>query len=228
MDGPKFPLLRAGQGMAITLAGNAIEFASTVPPLIIAKITGQFGTNTSGKIIYTWKEMIPDESGGEYIDKPNGLIGTGEANPALELNNVNIEKDTIVFLRERGVGTDSKGQVIYEFESGKGSGSAEIILITGPLIGQYYPGNIVKLVNNTWTNSDNIYVSIAGNQILVTGFYYTGIFQSNFILGETSTPIYGIAGSTLRITVVTDITCVSGTLVVTKKTYDIPGGREVP
>jgi len=120
----KFPLLRAGQGMEITLAGNCIEFASTVAPPIVARITGTAGTNDAGATIYTWEEMSPDTTGSAYEVTRGGRTGNGTSNPAYELNNATAEIGTIVLLRVRGSGSDSQGQAIFEFSlCGGGNGT---------------------------------------------------------------------------------------------------------
>ena len=151
----RIPVLRAGPGMGISLEGQAIVFSVLKTPEIVARIIESAGfENEAGNTVYKWIEQQVDASGGGYEDMPGGRNGDGIVNPAVELNNQTVTDNTIVILRERGVGTDYRGQMFYEF-------------------------------------------AIGG------------------------------AGAPLLITVVTDITCASGVLQVTKRTYSIPGATEI-
>jgi len=125
----KFPLLRAGQGMEITLAGNCIEFSSTVAPPIVAEITGTSGTNAAGATKYTWREMSVNKTGSVYEPTRGGRTGTGAANPAYELNDAPAEAGTIVLLRVRGSGTESQGQAVYEFSLGGGGTTVKVVRV---------------------------------------------------------------------------------------------------
>lgn len=137
----KFPLLRAGQGMEITLAGNCIEFSSTVAPPIVAEITGTSGTNAAGATRYTWREMSVNQTGSVYEPTRGGRTGNGTISPAYELNNAPAEVGTIVLLRVRGSGTESQGQAVYEFALGGGGTTAKVVRVIADwsLFPQYTP-----------------------------------------------------------------------------------------
>ena len=121
---PKLPLLRAGEGATLSMAGNAIEIGTAGPRPIVARITGSYGTSESGNTIYMWEEMTVAGTGQDYELKDFGIIGDGETNQAFEMNNLPAATGRIVRLRVRGAGSENRGQINYEFDlGGGGSGS---------------------------------------------------------------------------------------------------------
>lgn len=121
---PKLPLLRAGEGATIAMAGNAIEIGTAGTKPIVARITGSYGTSESGNTIYMWEEMTVAGTGQDYELKDFGIIGDGETNQAFEMNNLPAATGRIVRLRVRGAGSENRGQINYEFDlGGGGSGS---------------------------------------------------------------------------------------------------------
>lgn len=121
---PKLPLLRAGEGATLSMAGNAIEIGTAGTRPIVARITGSYGTSESGNTIYMWEEMTVAGTGQDYELKDFGIIGDGETNQAFEMNNLPAATGRIVRLRVRGAGSENRGQVNYEFDlGGGGSGS---------------------------------------------------------------------------------------------------------
>lgn len=121
---PKLPLLRAGEGATLSMAGNAIEIGTAGTRPIVARITGSYGTSESGNTIYMWEEMTVAGTGQDYELKDFGIIGDGETNQAFEMNNLPAATGRIVRLRVRGAGSENRGQINYEFDlGGGGSGS---------------------------------------------------------------------------------------------------------
>ena len=121
---PKLPLLRAGEGATLSMAGNAIEIGTAGTKPIVARITGSYGTSESGNTIYLWEEMTVAGTGQDYELKDFGIIGDGETNQAFEMNNLPAATGRIVRLRVRGAGSENRGQINYEFDlGGGGSGS---------------------------------------------------------------------------------------------------------
>ena len=120
---PKLPLLRAGEGATLSMAGNAIEIGTAGTKPIVARITGSYGTSESGNTIYMWEEMTVAGTGQDYELKDFGIIGDGETNQAFEMNNLPAATGRIVRLRVRGAGSENRGQINYEFDLGGGSGS---------------------------------------------------------------------------------------------------------
>ena len=120
---PKLPLLRAGEGATLSMAGNAIEIGTAGTKPIEARITGSYGTSESGNTIYMWEEMTVAGTGQDYELKDFGIIGDGETNQAFEMNNLPAATGRIVRLRVRGAGSENRGQINYEFDLGGGSGS---------------------------------------------------------------------------------------------------------
>lgn len=120
----KLPLLRAGEGATLSMAGNAIEIGTAGTRPIVARITGSYGTSESGNTIYMWEEMTVAGTGQDYELKDFGIIGDGETNQAFEMNNLPAATGRIVRLRVRGAGSENRGQINYEFDlGGGGSGS---------------------------------------------------------------------------------------------------------
>jgi len=229
----KFPLLRAGQGMEITLAGNCIEFSSTVAPPIVARITGTAGTNDAGATIYTWEEMSPDTTGSAYEVTRGGRTGDGTSNPAYELNDATAETGTIVLLRVRGSGTDSQGQAIYEFSLGGGGGKAgraAILLVQSAIAGEsaLYLCSKKDWDGTAWVSSSAV-AKFIGSGTPVLNKHYLGVYQTEYDYTATNTvyPLYGVPLEVEEISVVTDITCTEAGLIVTSKTYAIPWAYEV-
>ena len=121
---PRLPLLRAGEGATLSMAGNAIEIGTAGTKPIVARITGSYGTSESGNTIYMWEEMTVAGTGQDYELKDFGIIGDGETNQAFEMNNLPAATGRIVRLRVRGAGSENRGQINYEFDlGGGGSGS---------------------------------------------------------------------------------------------------------
>ena len=121
---PKLPLLRAGEGATLSMAGNAIEIGTAGTKPIVARITGSYGTSESGNTIYMWEEMTVAGTGQDYELKDFGIIGDGKTNQAFEMNNLPAATGRIVRLRVRGAGSENRGQINYEFDlGGGGSGS---------------------------------------------------------------------------------------------------------
>ena len=120
---PKLPLLRAGEGATLSMAGNAIEIGTAGTRPIVARITGSYGTSESGNTIYMWEEMTVAGTGQDYELKDFGIIGDGETNQAFEMNNLPAATGRIVRLRVRGAGSENRGQINYEFDLG-GSGAS--------------------------------------------------------------------------------------------------------
>jgi len=54
-----------------------------------------------------------------------------------------------------------------------------------------------------------------------------GITPSGYPVMEFIPKSSGVSGEMLRITVVTNVSCVNGSIVVIKKTYEIPGAKEI-
>jgi hypothetical protein len=81
--------------------------------------------------------------------------------------------------------------------------------------------------NNEWrTDYTEIIIREPDGKTLPNGKYIGKFMYHKLISGTTTKDVYVTSsGPILSIQVVTDITCVSGVLTVTKKTLHIPGGR---
>lgn len=81
--------------------------------------------------------------------------------------------------------------------------------------------------NDEWRSDDTeIIVREPDGKTLPNGKYIGKYMFTRLISGSTTKDVYVTSsGPILSIQVVTDITCVSGVLTVTKKTLHIPGGR---
>ena len=81
--------------------------------------------------------------------------------------------------------------------------------------------------NDEWRSEDTtIIVREPDGKTLPNGKYLGKYMYTKLISGSTTKDVYVTSsGPILSIQVVTDITCVSGVLTVTKKTLHIPGGR---
>lgn len=88
--------------------------------LFRAKLTAK--TNSGGTWLYSWKEQIADLTTGADTDPLAFRSGIATINPAVELNNAEVDADTFVWMRERGF---VAGQMWYEFAAPDGSGSGD-------------------------------------------------------------------------------------------------------
>ncbi len=80
--------------------------------MFVAEITAVTGTSP---YVYSWKEMVPDPAGTGYEDANPRRTGSSTAQPAYELNNVEIAVGTLVQIRCRGI---QDGSLCFEIDTG--------------------------------------------------------------------------------------------------------------
>lgn len=227
--------------MEITLAGNAIEFASTVPPPIVARITGTAGVSPSGQTIYTWEEMSPSPAGDKYAVTRGGRVGDGTVNPAYEINNATADTGTIVLLRARGAGSSSQGQTIYEYALGGGGSTVKVLRVIAdwsnasqytpvqaPGLGYLYYANILDDTGSSYGQPDSFVLPTAPESpgperstVLRHLGDYIGIKTANL---HQDTPIYLVPNTYYTTWVPYSFVCGDNGLEITYQQLRIPNG----
>jgi hypothetical protein len=127
------PLMRGGNGVKMDFDGRSISFSSDEPNFFVARITGRDGCSGTPAYIYAWEEMTPVGNGITYQVKPSGRVGTLTKYAAFELNNVAVDNNKLVFMRERcyasGAFTcptytgSAINTLVYDFSAGGGGSS---------------------------------------------------------------------------------------------------------
>ena len=210
-------------------------------------------TNYDCPVAHSWVKLIPAQDGCHYVVENPGLTGTAANNPGYFIGSPNaiIAAGTKVIMRQRGTGASSQFGAIYEFftagpansyfsgcpTSGSGSGSffdsgSGSFIVSGSGGGSDGSGGGS---DGSGGGSDGSGVG-SGSGGVGSGSGSGGV-GSGSGSGVSGSGVSGSGGSgsgggsgdcggsgSLVIEVVTDVTCVNGSIVVTKTTIAIPGG----